>query len=112
MGQAPAAAVGVPTCFLARGMGVSATFTLQRASLKRLPTAWSVTHVVLALALLGAAAFKGWELVLDAPNRGGLFLSRPMSITLVMVELAIGLWLLANIHPRWNRIATMLLFLG
>jgi prepilin-type N-terminal cleavage/methylation domain-containing protein len=112
MGQAPAAAVGVPTCFLARGMGVSATFTLQRASLKRLPTAWSVTHVVLALALLGAAAFKGWELMLDAPKRGGLFLSRPMSITLVMVELAIGLWLLANIHPRWNRIATMLLFLG
>ena len=73
---------------------------------------WRLVHVGLATALLAAGALKTWELARGLTTLDQLWFGRRTLTFFVLFELAFAVWLLANICPRLNRIAALIVFLG
>ncbi len=71
---------------------------------------YDVVRILLGLVLLTAAALKGHQLATEPVAGTGLFDSRWFLIGVVELELFFGMWLLANLWPKWTRRAALLCF--
>lgn len=71
---------------------------------------YDLLRVVLAGVLLVAAGLKGHQLATEPVLGTGILDSRWFLIGVVEFELFFGLWLLANLRPRWTRVAALLCF--
>jgi hypothetical protein len=74
----------------------------------RLPN-YGFLRVVLGLALLVAATFKGYQLANDTVPGTTVWNSRPFLVGLVLFELAFGLWLWTGLYPCLTRLAAIAL---
>lgn len=67
---------------------------------------------VLGLVLLAASILKAHELATGTVAEDGLLTSRWFRITLVELELALGLWLFSGSYPKQARLAALVVFAG
>jgi len=71
---------------------------------------YDLVRVILGMILLTAAGLKGYQLATEPVPDTGILDSRWFLIAVVEFELLFGLWLLANLRPRWTRRAAVLCF--
>lgn len=78
-----------------------------RSFLDRQEPWWRVARILVGALLLAAAWGKGHKLATDSTWGNNLWDSRWFLVSLVLVEIALGLWLLFGLYPKWSWLAAI-----